>query len=433
MTDRQRFIKELFQQLTAIDYVLLKHIDPSIEEISEASDLDILITKEGLKSMISWLHKSKIINKICFDQKSTMTQAFLFFNDHSYLQLDFLLGFYRKELNYLDEQSVFNHAITTGDAITVCSQWHLLEHLLLFNFLNFSNIPEKYIHYFEKQFPEEKSKLINFINQKYQLHFSNFSEMQVFEKGTRICLVSNLKKRKSNRGIHFLINSVKYCWDVLKSCFVHRGFTITFSGVDGAGKSTILQEVKELLEQKYRRNVVVLRHRPSLLPILSSFRYGKEKAEIQAASTLPRQGSNKSRIGSLIRFLYYYTDYFIGQFYINAKFIWRGYIVLYDRYYFDFIADAKRSNILLDQSIPKFLYRFVHHPKLNLFLYAKPETILKRKQELDNQSIIDLTASYKSLFEKLNVKKGNEKYIPIENVNKNATLKTIIDQYEILA
>ena len=43
MTDRLKFVKQLFTQLHDFQYVLLKHIDFSIEEISEHSDLDFRI------------------------------------------------------------------------------------------------------------------------------------------------------------------------------------------------------------------------------------------------------------------------------------------------------------------------------------------------------------------------------------------------------
>ena len=59
----------------------------------------------------------------------------------------------------------------------------------------------------------------------------------------------------------------------------NKNIIITFSGVDGAGKTTILRQFKELLEQKYGRSVIELRHRPSILPILSAVKHGKKKAE----------------------------------------------------------------------------------------------------------------------------------------------------------
>jgi hypothetical protein len=225
---------------------------------------------------------------------------------------------------------------------------------------------------------------------------------------------------KQNKGMALVKNQLRYFWDTLKNVFSHRGFIISFSGVDGAGKSTMIQKVKEALEGKYRRNVVVLRHRPSLLPILSAYRYGKQKAEEKAAGTLPRQGDNKSRLGSIFRFAYYYFDYLLGRFYVKARYIWRGYIVIYDRYYFDFIVDSKRSNIEISQAIPRFLY------------YEKPETILLRKQELDTESIAELTFGYQTLFESLKRENGTCRYLPIENSNKETTFRQIMEQYEAM-
>ena len=126
---------------------------------------------------------------------------------------------------------------------------------------------------------------------------------------------------------------------------------IGLTGTGGAGKSTVIENIKYKIEKQLRKRVVVLRHRPSLLPILSAYTKGKKAAEQQAASTLPRMGSNSSVLSSLVRFLYYYFDYVIGQFYVYVKYVLRGYVVIYDRYYYDFINDAKRSNIVL----PKFI------------------------------------------------------------------------------
>jgi hypothetical protein len=163
---------------------------------------------------------------------------------------------------------------------------------------------------------------------------------------------------------------------------------------------------------------------------LSSYKHGKEAAEKRAADTLPRQGKNNSKISSILRFTYYYTDYLFGQFYVKIKYHWRGYAVLYDRYYFDFIIDGRRSNIDLPGGIPRFFYKFIYQPPLNLFLFADSVTILARKQEMPGDSIIALTADYKNLFEDLSQNKSTaNRYIALENIDKGKTLKTIIDHY----
>jgi thymidylate kinase len=111
---------------------------------------------------------------------------------------------------------------------------------------------------------------------------------------------------------------------------------------------------------------------------------------------------------------------------VYAKYILRGYIVLYDRYYFDFIVDGKRSNIIINKGFIRGLYFFVYKPELNIFLYAKPEVILKRKKELSSEDIKQLTTSYQDLFNKLG---DTSQYICIENLDKGDTLNRIEQAY----
>jgi len=202
---------------------------------------------------------------------------------------------------------------------------------------------------------------------------------------------------------------------------------ITFSGVDGAGKTTILTKVKELIENKYNKKVVVVRHRPSILPILSAIKHGKKEAEKKTMEVLPRTGGNKSKLSSLVRFSYYLTDYIFGQFVLYFKYTRKDTIIIYDRYYFDFINDSRRTNIDLNSKFVKFFYNFVFKPKLNIFLYASPEVILSRKQEMDEKSIVELTDKYKNLFAEFD-NKYDQKYLTIENIDIEETMNIIENQ-----
>ena len=203
----------------------------------------------------------------------------------------------------------------------------------------------------------------------------------------------------------------------------------TFSGADGAGKTTILNEIRRILEDDFNLKVVELRQRPSILPILSSIKYGKKIAEKKTMEVLPRSGKNSSKLSSYIRFFYYLSDYIFGQWIFYFSDASKGDIVLYDRYYFDYIADPKRANIIINKTVAKFFYKFIIKPDVNIFLYASPEVILRRKQELDFDSIVDLTSNYKDLFCEME-KNKNGKYICIENINKEATIRKIIDILE---
>lgn len=204
---------------------------------------------------------------------------------------------------------------------------------------------------------------------------------------------------------------------------------ITFSGVDGAGKTTILREFTEIIEKKYNFKVKELRHRPSMLPILSAIKYGKEKASKKSMEVLPRTGANKSKLSSYIRFFYYLVDYFIGQWVIYFKYTRKNIVVIYDRYYFDFINDSRRSNIDLNKKFVKYFYNLLLKPHLNIFLYASPEIILSRKKELDSETITILTNDYLLLFEEYS-KTQKQIYRSIENINKIETLDEVEELFK---
>jgi thymidylate kinase len=208
---------------------------------------------------------------------------------------------------------------------------------------------------------------------------------------------------------------------------------ITFSGVDGVGKSTIIEKVKDRLQNKYRKEVVLLRHRPGILPILSAIKHGRKGAEHIASVSMPRKGKNTNLLSSIMRFAYYFTDYIFGQVYVYFKYVLKGKIVVYDRYYFDFINDSKRSNIELNRDFVKVLYGFVFKPKLNFFLYADAETILARKQEMEAPEIDRLTLLYKQLFGQMSNRYKDSHYKIIENKELDNTLNTIMNSYAKLA
>lgn len=422
---RLKYTKHLFDTLAEYDYVLLKFIEDSVFEVAESSDLDILINKNNLSNILNRLKQFDGIAAWKESRKSSMIQLFIYFTDGKFLQVDLLYKFIRTNLVYLDKAAIFKAKIKTTENIFTTSQNHLFEHVILFNFLNFAGITSKYVHYFSQKTAEEQRRLLDYFNKKYQTNIQSIEELGKFDKSIRGNIYKKTLHLTDNQGISKLKNNTNYFMDKAKSSRQDKGIVITFSGVDGAGKTTIMDNTERLLKEKYKEKIVRLRHRPQLLPILSSYKYGKKEAEKRAAETMPRTGGNKSSLGSFARFAYYYLDYFIGQFYIYFKYTVRGYTILYDRYYFDFIVDFRRSNININPAIPKFLYNFVFKQNINVFLYASPEVILKRKQELPSEEIVSLTKNYKQLFTELDSKSSKAQYIAIENIVLEETMARI--------
>lgn len=410
--DRKIFILDLFDQLRNKQYATLKLNCKKPEYIPFYSDLDILIQKKDKKQIGFFIQKHPLVDKVQVMQQSFMSTYKVVFKDGTMLPIDLLWTFKRKSLRFLEPKPIIKTAVQEFQ-VKKASLYHTARFVGMFYALNKTWVPAKYqllsthlnnsahtvdkllLKFYKKE--EKASKLIEDY-QKHQIH---------------------------NKGLACFKNRMLYGFDLLRRIFQNRGMMITFSGVDGAGKSTIIETLKKELERVSRSPVIVLRHRPSILPILSAWKYGKKNAEQRSISKLPRTGNNKNVFSSAIRFAYYYIDYLIGQLYVHCKYVRRGYTVIYDRYYFDFINDSRRSNIHLPKKLIRSAYQWLMAPDFNFFLHAKPELILARKQELDKNTIIALTESYKTLFEELESQDSNARYINIENTDMDLTLERV--------
>jgi thymidylate kinase len=399
-TPRKLLIGDVFDFLQHLPYAAVKFPNIHPKALSEYTDIDLLMQKSTAIALFAYLQNHSAVQKIGVQQQSNMMTLRVLLHDGSLLALDLIWQLRRKALVFMSLAEALEQAVLNEFGIKTLSAAHTQSYLKYFYGLNNSAIPVHYAACFENGKPAAEN---------------------------RIELKKQIAQIPDNKGIKSLYNHVNYLLDTLKKPFRQRGIVITFSGVDGAGKSTIIEHTKKELEKKWRKRVVVIRHRPSLLPILSAFTQGKKKAEQKAASTLPRQGSNKNLISSLLRFAYYYSDYLLGQFYVYARYVMHGHIVLYDRYYFDFINDPLRSNIRLPRWLTKAGYQLLLRAPLNFFLYADPDTILGRKKELDAQAITQLTNDYLSLFKALD-KHSPGRYFSVENLQLADTVHFITTQ-----
>lgn len=425
---RTKFLRILNQELGSYPHAFLKYNATSLEQLDYSSDLDIAIRNEDTEKLVDFCENHILVDKHKVLKKSFMTVVELFFKDGSFLSIDLINQFKRKNTQMMDIRPLLTSANYNNEGVMVPEVRFDLEYCLLFYTLNNSSIPLKYAAFYDKADFNQKTSTVNYLNNKYGLNYLTFEELFVPQPETKRKVQKAIKTFPSYSFSNRWKNNLNYLLDTLLTLLKAPGFVVTFTGVDGVGKSTVISMVKEQIEQTFRKEVVLKRHRPGILPILSSIKHGKEKAEEIASKTIPRKGKNTSKLSSFVRFCYYYLDYQLGQVYVYFKYTLRGKIVLYDRYYFDFINDSKRSNIDFNKGVVKWLYRFIFKPKLNIFLYADPEEVFRRKQELNPSTIKELTNGYKDLFHEMGQKyKG--KYKALENKQLDKTISFILKEF----
>jgi len=419
-SQRSLVITDVFDFLADKSYATLKFPNNPPESLSEYSDIDLCIDRSHAKAFIKHFGNHNMVKEIKYGSKSFMTDVHLFLEDGSILSIDLIWQLKRKALIMMDAKKLISHSYTNEYGVKMAGLIDNIRFIGLFYAMNHAKIPSRYLSYQE---------ILN--NETSEMDRNLYS---YFVGGTDAAALNNIVKSQiQNHGIRLMINQLKYIIDSMRGMVSGNGMVITFSGVDGAGKSTIIENLKYSLDKKLRKKVVVIRHRPSLLPILSAWTKGKQMAEKEAATRLPRQGNNYGFLSSLLRFSYYFCDYFFGQFYVYVKYVMRGYVVLYDRYYFDFMNDSRRSNIHLPGIITRTGYKLLLKPDLNFFLYADAGLILSRKKELDSATINQLTGKYLQLFKMLNEKVIQNKYIAIKNEVLSDTVQNIMDKITLKA
>ncbi|RKS94560.1 thymidylate kinase [Flavobacterium limicola] len=406
-TARELLIMDVFDCIQNRKYAALKLHDGFPETLNINSDIDLILAKKEGIALTNFIKNHPLVLNITTNKKSFMNSILIFLKDGSLLALDLITQLKVRNLEILDLNKIIVNSSRNLYGVSHASNMDTARYVALFYMLNASKIPEKY--------------------KPNQNHIINSTEvLDVMIRTNPANLLNFIKSNKQNSSFYFIKNTLLYVWDTIKNNSRNHGFIITFSGVDGAGKSTVIENIALRIEKQLRKKVIVLRHRPSILPILSVWTKGKEKAHQDAIESLPRLGKNNSLLSSLLRFSYYYTDYILGQFVIYFKHIVRGHVVIYDRFYFDFINDSRRSNIELPKNITLFCYRFLLKPKFNFFLFADADVILKRKQELSKITIEKLTHDYHSLFESLSSKSDFSIYQTINNIELETTLNRIV-------
>lgn len=169
----------------------------------------------------------------------------------------------------------------------------------------------------------------------------------------------------------------------------NTGFSVGFTGPDGSGKTTVIDQILERLAPVFRTAHKYYHFRPALFGNLGEVAHSAGlKKEVDRDYSKPHRGGKTGALSSFARLLYYSIDYIIGYF-VKVKSVTRiTRVVIFDRYYTDIICDSRRSRIYLNY---KFLYWFgkLFIPSLNynILLTARSETILARKRELDEEGI----------------------------------------------
>lgn len=163
------------------------------------------------------------------------------------------------------------------------------------------------------------------------------------------------------------------------------GLSVAFIAPDGAGKSTVINEVEKNCAGSFF-GIVKYYFRPHFFKNLGSYNVINPHDE-DSKNQNPHSVNLDNKFKSLIRFVFYQLDFILGwQFKVKKNLIQKK-LVIFDRYYFDYYADMLRYRYSLSCEFAEKLTWMIPKPNLVIVLEGQPEVFFSRKQELTIEEI----------------------------------------------
>lgn len=273
------------------------------------------------------------------------------------------------------------------------------------------NNPEKYIEQLKKDFGAEVSSLVLEILDKNDVEIFN-RNFEVFNSAAKRISRKNASLPVRLKYTAFMLGTV-----IPKRIFHKCGLSVAFIAPDGAGKSTIINRVKETVSGSFY-GVNLYYMRPHLFKNLGH--YNKLNPTEEAATNDNPHGVVCDGIfKSAVRFFFYNLDFQLGTLLkINRKKINKQ-LVIFDRYYYDYFADMKRYKYSLPAWFPAAFEWMIPKPDMVFVLDGNPEVLYERKKELPISELEKQCSVFHQLAQ-------NRKNFYAINVNRD--VDTIVDE-----
>ena len=180
---------------------------------------------------------------------------------------------------------------------------------------------------------------------------------------------------------------------------------IALMGVDGSGKSTLIEHLNKKLKKKYIK-IQNLHLRPYFFltdtSTVNSNPHNTKKKRLKIISFF-----------IILVWLFMYRIFF----FVNLK--KKNQLIIFDRYAHDLLIDKVRYRFNLNKKITRFILKLFPKPNLWIFLNPPIKIIEKRKKELPTHELTRQSNEYQKLLKKepnvltINTNKKNAKNISL--------------------
>jgi O-antigen/teichoic acid export membrane protein/thymidylate kinase len=170
------------------------------------------------------------------------------------------------------------------------------------------------------------------------------------------------------------------------------GIYVVILGPDGAGKSTLVNKILELMGPLFKSHRI-LQWRPQII---------KPRARYSPYFNPPHAKPPHGTVESILRIFMVLFDYWVGYPILIRPLLARGYLLIYDRDFHDLLVDRLRYRYGGPDWLPDLAAKFIPQPEtLYITLDADTDVILSRKQEVAPEEIKRQRVAYAKLAAQL--------------------------------
>lgn len=400
------------------DYAVLRNFE-ELPNDNKSRDIDIIITKKSYKKIkkdlvclidesgwqiITYLNSDRLITYVC----AKITED----NRTEIVQWDFFINTSVFGILLMDADEFLKHKQFNGFLYYVGVECQFLDKYL-YNRSVGAIYPEKYK---TTRIVAEDTEIVK---EKIKDLFKVTSTNEGDKTSGKTLLLRAIEWNIKKHPFAFMGNVFYFLYTFVRNYICsNTGFSIGFTGPDGSGKTTVIDNILDHLASVFKTAHKYYHFRPALFGNLGEVAHSAGlKKDVDRNYSDPHRGGKTGVLSSLARLFYYSIDYIIG-YWVKVKSATRiTRVVIFDRYYTDIICDSRRSRIYLN---PKFLYWFgrLFIPSLdyNILLTASTDIILNRKRELDEAGIKAINDRIDYLADKKGYKKVLNESTPEEAV-----------------
>lgn len=287
-------------------------------------------------------------------------------------------------------------------------------------------IKEKYVTGFIEEFkinPKRHHEIAKCLGKHTLELFERYNtkeELLCHTKELRASIISYIHSWDYIKRLYFFIYN-------LRRVLLPPGYVIVVLGTDGSGKSTIINRITPKLDEGFHHGVVYNHLRPNAIPELGVLLGKKEKQDASIVNTDPHALKQSGFFGSIIRWGYYMIDYTFGY----MKVVWpqirtKSKVYIFDRYYYDYYIDQKRSRISLPNWVIRMGEFFVPKPDLIICLGGNPKEVFERKPETSLKEVVRQTEALKEFCSNRDNAVWVDTTCPLE-LSVNSAMRAIVD------